>query len=329
MSPSPITPVSPFAGAAASGAHPGLSVGSHIEGMVTALDRDGHPLVRTAQGVLTLPTNLPVKVGMRVLLELVQMGEGLGVKLLAASAPDANAARPGTPTPTIPLPAPGVTAAPLSKVDFSGLAGALDGLDRVAPALAGQANRMLPGGSGAFLPALMNAVTAMRRGDLAALIGEASLKAIERGRERAGTESLRSELSTQPKTLSIDDGAAWQAVFVPVLDGLQLRRIGFFARRKRDDDDDEQRDQVRFLVEAEPSAIGPLQLDGFFTERRLDLIVRSERALDPLWRDEIRALYATTLTALDMSGELGFQVVSRFPHSGAEALAAGHPPLSA
>ena len=329
MSPSPITPVGPFAGTAAAGAHAAFGVGTHLEGTVTALDRDGHPLVRTPQGVLTLPSNLPIKVGMRVMLELVQLGDGLGVKLLAATAPDLAQAR-AVPPPANPLAASNPQTATLPpKVEFAILASALAELERSAPDLSERAMQLLPGGTGAFLPALMNAANALRRGDLTALIGEAPLKAIDRARDRAGADRVQSELSTQPKLVSIDAGGAWQALFVPVLDGLQLRRIAFFARRPPEDGEDDERKPVRFLVEAEPSAIGPLQLDGFLSDRRLDLILRSEKALDAAWRDEIRSLYARTLGALDMAGELSFQVVGHFPLSGSEAIAAGVPPLRA
>lgn len=327
MSPSPITPVGPLAGTAATGAHAALGVGSHLEGMVTALDRDGHPLVRTSQGVLTLPANMPIKVGMRVMLELVQLGDGLGVKLLAATTPETAQTRAPLAQPSLTPPTLSATVAP--KAEFTQLASVLAGLERSAPDLAERVKQVLPGGSGAFLPALLNAANAMRRGDLAALIGETPSKAIDRSRERGGAEGVRGELSAQPKLISIDAGGAWQALFVPVLDGLQLRRISFFARRPPDDGEDDERKPTRFLVEVEPSAIGPLQLDGFFSERRLDLIVRSEKALDAAWRDELRALYARTLGALDMAGELSFQVVSRFPLSGTEAIAGGIAPLSA
>lgn len=325
----PVSPVLLAQGGSFHGGHPTLSAGMRLDGTVTALDRDGNFLVRTTQGVLALPASPNLVVGAHVTLELVPIGSGLGARLIsiAPAEPTTTPNRPFGPAEVIlPQIAATESGAP-PTIGFPALAEALARLDAHAPGLALQAVHALPGGGGDFVSALLSAMGALRRSDIGALLGQDAARRLD----RVTREALRRELSGVERDTAQDAGEPWRTLLVPVLDGGTLGQLGLFVRRHPvEGEAPDSRHPVRFLVETSPSAIGPLQIDGFLIERRLDLILRSHKALPNAWHDDIRALYAEALDALGLSGGIVFQVMPRFPVSGLGTLhAASHAALTA
>ena len=330
------TPISPIALAQAvrpagdGQGLPPLTAGMRLDGLVTGHDRDGHALVRTSHGLLVLPPSPALTPGVRVSFELVPLGSGLGAKLIAVAPPDATnaASRPAGPAEALlPQTALAPATAPPS-VGFPALAEALARLDSHAPRLALQALHALPGGDGSFISALLSALGALRRGDVFGLLGVQGARSLD----RPTLAALKREIDGAERSeLRDSSGEAWRALLVPVLDGETLGQLGIFLhRRQQDGDSDDAAQPVRFLVEASPSAIGPLQIDGLSMEHRLDLIVRSHRPLPEAWREEIRGLYAEALSTLGLNGGIAFQVMPQFPVNGMAALhAASHASLTA
>ncbi|MGD9536957.1 MAG: hypothetical protein AB7P52_04305 [Alphaproteobacteria bacterium] len=332
MSTAPIAPV-----AFAQGVNPvtggqgllPLSAGMRLDGLVTGHDRDGNALVRTSHGMLALPPSPALTPGARTSFELVPLSSGLGAKLIAVVQPDANAtSRPaGPPEALLPRTAPAPIPSP-PNVGFPALAEALARLDAHAPRLALQALHALPGGDGSFVSALLSVVGALRRGDVFSLLGVQGTRSLD----RPTLAALKREIDGAARAEVQDaNGEAWRTLLVPVLDGEALGHLGIFLHRQpRQDEADGTPQPVRFLVEASPSTLGPLQIDGFSMERRLDLILRSHKPLPEAWRDDIRALYGETLATLGLSGGIVFQVVPHFPVSGMAALhATSHASLTA
>jgi hypothetical protein len=251
---------------------------------------------------------------------LVPLSGGLGAKLIAVAPPGVapTPTRPATAAPALlPQTAPAPATAP-PTVGFPALAEALARLDGHAPGLALQALHALPGGDGSFVSALLSVVGAFRRGDIAGLIGTQGLRAVD----RPTVDALKREMDgVERNELRDAGGEAWRTLLVPVLDGEHIGQLGFFVHHPPEDGERGDASQpVRFLVEASPSAVGPLQIDGLSIAHRLDLVVRSHKALPEGWRDEIRTLYADAVAALGLSGGIEFQVTPHFPVSGLAAL---------
>jgi len=53
-------------------------------------------------------------------------------------------------------------------------------------------------------------------------------------------------------------------------------------------------------------------LDGLAREGQVDLMVRTQRPLPPEGREDIRDLFADTITALGLTGRVDFMVTPKF-----------------
>lgn len=321
MHPAPLSPISLQSGVGALTAQPALTAGMRLDGLVTGFDRDGHPLVRTVHGVLALHPSPALGIGTRVTLELVSLSQGLGVRVVTAVPADlAPAISQSVAAPTLAA-MPGPAGFARVPQGFPQLADALAQLKQHDPALGQQVIRQLPGGGSEFVPTLIGVMTALRRGDLAGVMGAEGARMLERLRERPALDALRRELNGAQRLSTQEAADAWDAMLVPIADGGSLGQLGVFVRQHvAEDDEHGARHPTRLLIEAAPSAIGPLQLDGLMVERRLDLILRSHTPLPEAWRDDIRALFSQALSTLKMSGQIAFQVMPTFPVNAMSAL---------
>jgi len=92
---------------------------------------------------------------------------------------------------------------------------------------------------------------------------------------------------------------------LPLFDGERLQQIRMHMRRARKDKG-EGRDGVRFIVEAELSRLGPLQLDGLVRMPAFDLVVRSREPLAPAMRADILQIFGDALAAAGLKGGVTF-----------------------
>ena len=69
---------------------------------------------------------------------------------------------------------------------------------------------------------------------------------------------------------------------------------------------------MHFLLDVELSRLGPLQFDGLVRGKRLDLMLRTQRPLDPAMRQEIAEIFQTAQQATGYAGQLFFQAGAPF-----------------
>ena len=67
------------------------------------------------------------------------------------------------------------------------------------------------------------------------------------------------------------------------------------------------------------SRLGSFQFDGLAREKQVDVVVRTQSPLHRKMREDIRAIYVDTLTALDFSGTIGFRVTQEMESEAVEA----------
>lgn len=65
---------------------------------------------------------------------------------------------------------------------------------------------------------------------------------------------------------------------------------------------------LRFLIDMHMSKLGLIQLDGLVQAKKLDIILRSEQTLPEGLHRDLRETYTNTLSGMDYSGSLSFQV---------------------
>ena len=68
----------------------------------------------------------------------------------------------------------------------------------------------------------------------------------------------------------------------------------------------------RFIIEVNFTRLGPFQFDNLVDKKHIDLMIRTHSALPQDMRRDIQALFADTVTALGMTGQVGYHVVKSF-----------------
>lgn len=165
-----------------------------------------------------------------------------------------------------------------------------------------------PGATTFAAPVLMLA-SAIQQGDVLQLLGKKTadlLRETKKGSDiltRLGGDiaSARDRTDT-PK-------GEWRALTLPFVHGQELHRIVLHTRRfDRDEREGNQsrKTGTRFVMDVALSRMGPLQIDGFSVEKRLDITLRSEKPLSPPMREVMRSHYATALEGIGFAGQLNF-----------------------
>ncbi|MDW3208024.1 MAG: hypothetical protein R8L07_21010 [Alphaproteobacteria bacterium] len=217
------------------------------------------------------------------------------------------------------LPAAGSGSADMGTARFQALQDAVNLLrsgdpaaaQRLTQSLIPQPNAQL-GLAAAFL------IGAMRQGGLDKWLGGDNIRALsESGAKKSGLLSrLEGDLS-QTGQARDSAGQDWRVTTLPLLNDSQLEQIRLYTRPRRDNDEDGENggsrpESKRFVVEADFSRLGPIQFDGLAKERQIDLVVRTKKPFDAAERDEIRGLFADTVSALGLGGRIDFSVVPAF-----------------
>ncbi|HSK41118.1 MAG TPA: hypothetical protein VK943_15235 [Arenibaculum sp.] len=204
--------------------------------------------------------------------------------------------------------------APFHQTDWPNLRMAIDALTAADPGgVPMLLARVLPQ-AGPHLAAAIAHFTAVTRhgGDTRRWLGDRAaqlLDAVDGGRALSG---LAEDLRTLGRQAAEPLQGDWRAYSLPFADGHAVARIQLFVRNAGEDEKDEDgrahgRGAKRFIVDAELSRIGPLQLDGLMRDRRFDLILRTHEPLPADMRQDIQRLFAVTVEALGLTGAVSFQ----------------------
>ena len=152
-------------------------------------------------------------------------------------------------------------------------------------------------------------------------VGEGTAK------DAAGRMSSALKQMTGEVTQHAGQDGAWLGFKVPLDTGGLIAPVQFFIRQHAADDGRVQLDgddkgsgglaknrEQRFLVELMLSRLGPMQMDGLVqrTDKRFDLIVRTDQPLPNQMRSDITDLFITTTEAAGSRGTVTFQSGGRF-----------------
>lgn len=288
-------PANPIAEPASAAPRTGVVMRAAVEGVTPS----GQPVVRTPLGSLALDTRAQWPVGAEVTLQIDADPETLRA---LASAPPAHANLP-----------------PLMARQWPALDQAMAALRQAAPDVAANlidnvVPKPHPGGLAA---ALLYFLSAARGGDAAGWIGVPTLRALERERsDLAGRLKRDFEEGDGISALSTDK--QWRVTALPIYGDPVFDQARLYVKRRQSNADEAPETATeggtRFVFDVELSRLGRLQLDGLSKreKHRLDLIVRTARALPERLRSEINALFTATASRLGVAGQLMFQVTTRF-----------------
>ncbi|MCB9987104.1 MAG: hypothetical protein H6865_05645 [Rhodospirillales bacterium] len=169
--------------------------------------------------------------------------------------------------------------------------------------------------AGGFAAPVMMFVSALRGGDIAAWLGERGLDAIGRGARKADALArIAGDFAASARKLGTEDAKPagdWRSIQLPFLahEG-EVSRIALhyrgFERDAYPGETPGRKTGTRFVMDLTLTRMGPMQVDGFSTGRRLDVTLRSEKNLSPAMREAMRVRYANAVANIGFAGDLNF-----------------------
>lgn len=165
-----------------------------------------------------------------------------------------------------------------------------------------------------FAQSVLFFVAALRFGDIENWLGERSIGALK----RRGKSDLLSRVQSSFSEISAFDKERrsapkqWSSLPLPLGWNNEVHRLIIHTRREETDDSssDPLRKKgggTRFIVDLTLSRIGPVQMDGLFSQGRLDLILRTQHNFSEAMKLQMRGAYSHALQDTGITGELSFQ----------------------
>ena len=185
-------------------------------------------------------------------------------------------------------------------------------LAQIAPqtAAAFQATLPNPAAPQQLAPTALFFIAAMRSGDIQNWLGERAVDALK----TAGKGGLIEQFSREINALSRETTAQdWRSLSLPMAWQNDIHKIILHYRKEdgsHNDDDENSGNKTRFVLDLNLSNMGKIQLDALFigaSEKRLDLILRSEESFSAAMKQQMRTSYKSALDETSITGELSFQ----------------------
>lgn len=159
-----------------------------------------------------------------------------------------------------------------------------------------------------FAAGLLVFIAALRQGNPRAWLGEQTIDALQRGGHGGLIDKLGDEFAALNRLAADSSPGGWQTLLVPLFDGERIQQIRMYMRRPRRKNGE--RGGTRFMIEAELTKLGPVQLDGLISKPQFDLVVRTRTGLPPAMRGDIIEIFGDALLATHLKGAVIFQVTA-------------------
>lgn len=158
---------------------------------------------------------------------------------------------------------------------------------------------------------LLFLLSAIQGGKIEEWIGNRPVTQIEKANKKAVIDAFVQSLEDSKGGTATDSRVGeWRVYPIPLHDGqkrFDMLRLYVREGNKENSRNGDAAKQTHFLIAMDMSRLGPMQMDGLSRPGRLDLVVRSERALPENLPSEIKASYLGTLDALGLAGSIAFQ----------------------
>jgi hypothetical protein len=255
--------------------------------------------IATPFGLLTAAGPPPGPVGTRLLLEVVLRGAGADPAPPLAPSP--------MPSSALLPPATTLSATSTAETSWPALRDIMSVVQTVAPDAAERlANVTLPRIGPSLAAGIMAFVAAVRQGSPRSWLGEQTVESLHHAGHGALVDRLSDEFAGAARLAATPGPQGWQALLLPLYDGEQLRQLRLYWQRQRRKDN-QRKPGTRFVVEAELTTLGLLQLDGMFNKPQFDLVVRSSTSLPAQVRGDIVEIFGDALLATNLKGAVSFQ----------------------
>lgn len=163
-------------------------------------------------------------------------------------------------------------------------------------------------------------MSALRGGDVRSWLGEAVADRLGRIAQGQAIGRLADDFASLARHAGDVGSPGWHSFVVPVDIGARLEQFRLYYRRLgRKEEDGREDDATHFMVEADLSRIGLLQIEGLVRPRRFDLTIHSATALGSVMESDIREIFLEALTLGDLAGTIRFDDTARAPFVPPEA----------
>lgn len=279
-----------------------------IEAKVTGSTPAGETIVQTAQGLtIRVATATPLPNGSTVTLQVQR---------------PTTAPIPTTPLPTIAtltqkwpsltqviqLLAQQLSPEQMSASGFSWLA-----------TLSQPAGNQQPPASQDIASGLIVFLLALKNTDFKGWMGKDNLQALEEKGHGQLVKTAEGDFVTLARQFNQAQPGHWQSLFFPVAAHGEVQQVRFYWKRDRrkDSKSGKNEDDTRFVIEADLSQMGELQLDGFTRKNpkylEFDLYIRTRQRLPESMQQDIFSIYNNFGELTGFKGQLAFQTVEEFP----------------
>lgn len=191
---------------------------------------------------------------------------------------------------------------------------ALDVLTVAAPdAAAAVRDNAVPSTGPRLATGMLFFLSALAAGTLQSWLGEAAAGRLQRLPADARIGNLSDEFAHLSRSATESLNGEWRAIAMPILHGDALANLRLFIHHG-DAGEASEPAGTRFIVEADMTQLGPIQLDGLVpNSQRFDLTLRSTRPLSPQSRHDLSDLFTQAGAAANFAGHLTFEVQPALP----------------
>jgi hypothetical protein len=184
-------------------------------------------------------------------------------------------------------------------------------INEISPEVISTLTRTIPNPSvpSRIPAAVLFFLAAMRSGDLSSLLGHKTIEALNRAGKQNILKKLSSELFSQSSSGGDRMASDWKLLLFPMLwEGDIYKTSLYYKEGQQDNEKDEiNSKKTRFVFDLVLSRLGPIQLDGLYQDKKLDLVLRTDGQLSEAMKNKMSGMFSIALKNSDLHGELKFQ----------------------
>lgn len=168
-------------------------------------------------------------------------------------------------------------------------------------------------------------LSALKGGDYRNWLGRDNASQLESGQQGRLLTRLGDDFVQLGRLASEPQPSGWQVMLVPIAHGDGLEQIRMYYRRQQGSEGNSDDQASRFIVEAELSRFGPVQLDGLIRPGQFDLVLRSDIEFATKMQGDIRAIFQSALEIGGHNGAVRFErrsgaAIDLFPDEATETI---------
>ena len=150
-------------------------------------------------------------------------------------------------------------------------------------------------------------LSALKGGNFRNWLGHDNISQLESAQQGQLLARLGDDFVQLGRLTSEPQPSGWQVMLVPIVQGDGLEQIRMYYRHRQGSNEKDEDLASRFIVEAELSRFGLVQLDGLVRPSQFDLVLRSDVEFATNMQDDIRSIFQSALEISSLNGAVRFE----------------------